>query len=66
VVSVNIEVSIFNGGLEISVIIFFMLLANFFLGKFKFVLIEDAIANGVSEELDGLVNITLEYLESEV
>ena len=66
VVSVNVEVSVFDGSLEISVITIFMLLMYFFLNQFKFVLIKCAVADSISQNFDSFVNITLENLELEV
>lgn len=63
VVSVDIEVSILNGGLEVSIYILIMLLADFFLNEFEFVLVEYAIANGVSKDFHGLVDIISEDLK---
>lgn len=58
--------SVFNGGLEISVIVFFMLLWDFFLNKFQFVIIKSAIAKSITKNFNSFVNIALEYLEGEV
>ncbi len=66
VFSVNVEMSVFNGGLEISVIVFFMLLWDFFLNKFQFIIIKSAIAKSITKNFNCFVNITLEYLEGEV
>jgi hypothetical protein len=49
VVSVDVEVSILNGGLEIPVIVVIMLIGNFFLDKFQLVLIEYTVADCVSK-----------------
>jgi hypothetical protein len=43
VLSVYVEVSIFNGGLEVSMVVVFMLLVNFFLNKLELVLVESAV-----------------------
>ena len=43
VLSVDVEVSVFNGGLEVSVVVVFMLLVNFFLDKLELVLVESAV-----------------------
>lgn len=48
VFSVDIEVSIFNGSLHVSVMVVFVLLRNFFLHKFKFLTIYLAVADYVT------------------
>ena len=64
VFSVDIEVSIFNGSLHVSVMVVFVLLRNFFLHKFKFLTIYLAVADYVTEELHSCVSIVLEHFQS--
>jgi len=54
VLSVNVEVSVLNGGLEVSFAGTFMLLANLFLDELKLISIEGAVGDNVTEELDSL------------
>jgi hypothetical protein len=66
VLSEDVEMGVLNGGLEVSVVVVFMLLAYFLLHKLEFVFIQDAVGDGVAEKLDCLVDVVLEHLESEV
>src|SRR4051812_36945686 len=46
--SINVEVSIFDGGFKISMIVVFMFLMYFFLNQFQFVFIKSAVRNSIS------------------
>jgi hypothetical protein len=60
--SVNVEVSVFDGSLEVSVVTICVFMADFLLGELQLVLIENWIRDGISEDLDCLVDIALEDL----
>jgi len=66
VLSVNVEVSVLNGGLEVSFAGTFMLLPNFLLNELELISIEGAVSDEVTKNLDSLGDITLEDLEAEL
>jgi hypothetical protein len=66
VLSVNIIVSVLDGGLEVSLSRSLMLLSNLFLNELKLISIESAVGNKVTEELDCLLDVTLEDLKAEL
>ena len=66
VLSVDVEVSIFDGGFQESVMVVFMFDVNFFLYQFQFISVEGTVANDISEDFDCLAYIMFEHLKLEV
>ena len=62
----NIEVAIFNGGLEVAVSVALVLLSDFLLNELELVGIEGATSHKVTKKFDSLTNITLENLKVEL
>ena len=63
--SVDVEVSVFDGGLEIAVVVVFVLIGNFLFHNLKLVGVKVAVADEVSKKLDGLADILFEDLHLE-
>ena len=65
VLSVGVEMSVFNSGLLEPVVVILMLHADLILDELKLGWVEGGVAEHVSEKVDGLAAISLEDLESE-
>ena len=63
--SVDVEVSIFNGGLEVSLVVLLVLIGNLLLNELKLVSVESAVANEVSKKADSLADVSTEDLHLE-
>ena len=63
--SVDVEVSILNGGLEISLVVLLVLIGNLLLNELKLVGVEGAVAHEVSEKADSLADVATEDLHLE-
>jgi hypothetical protein len=63
VLSVDIEMAVLNGSFQVAVVVVFVLLSDLLLNELEFVGVKSAVSDNISKKLDGLANITLEYLE---
>ena len=66
VLSVDVEVSVLDGGLEVSLRGSLVLLSDLFLDEFELVGVEGAVGEEITEELDGLGYVALEDLKAEL
>jgi hypothetical protein len=63
--SVDVEVDVVDQGFEVSVMVIFVFLMDFFLHEFKLAATDLTVTNEISENLDSSVDIPLEDLETE-
>lgn len=63
VLSERVEMSVFKSGLNISVVVVFVLHADFILDELKLARVEGAVAENISEKPDGCLGISLKDLE---
>lgn len=61
--SVDVEMDIFQKGLEVSVVIFFVFLTNLLLQEFEFTWVQGTVWDQVSQGLDALADVVVEYLQ---